>query len=88
MGGSAWKMAKDITEGYLTVNLSNLKKYTVADLRLLAFELGKYERSIRGETMDLEDMEAIKSRNRRLQRISQAMMVMRDFAQRRYKIRL
>jgi len=88
IGGSAWKMAKDITEGYLTVNLTNLKKYTVADLRLLAFELGKSERSIRGEAVDLDDMEAIKAKNRRLQRITQTMTVMRGFAQRRYKARI
>ena len=88
LGGSAWKMAKDITDGYLTVNLHNLKKFTLGELRQLSFELGKSERSVRGEQVDLSDMDAIKDKNRRLQRISQAFMVMRDFAQKRYRIRL
>lgn len=88
MGGSAWKMAKDITEGYISLNPSNLKRFNIGDLRKLAFELAKGERSVRSEQPAQDDLEAIQSRNRRLQRISQALMVLRDFAQRRHKVRL
>lgn len=88
MGGSAWKMAQDITEGYITINLTNLKKFTIQDLRQLAFELGKFERSIRGEQVDINDIDAVKGKNRRLQRISHALTIMRDFSFKRFKQRL
>jgi hypothetical protein len=87
-GGSAWKMAQDITEGYATVNLHTLKRFQMADLKKLAFELGKFERTIRGEQVPLDDIDAIKAKNRKLQRIAQALMMMRDFAQRRFKTRI
>jgi hypothetical protein len=88
MGGSAWKMAQDITEGYITVNLTNLKKYTFQDLKQLSFELGKCERSLRGEQVDINDIDAVKGKNRRLQRISHALTIMRDFSFRRFKQKL
>ena len=76
-GGSAWKMAEDIMGGYILLSSSTLKPFELADLKLLLFELDKLQRAIRGSEMDLNDMEAVKLRNRKIQRISQALMMMR-----------
>ena len=85
VGGSAWKMAEDIIGGYVLLSSSTLKPFELSDLRTLAFELDKLQRAIRGEEMDLNDMEGVKTRNRKIQRIGQALMVMRAHAMKRWK---
>ena len=78
-------MSQDIVEGYVSVNQSTLKRFDVADLRQLFFELGKFERTVRGNQIPVDDIEAIKLKNRKLQRIAQALMIIRNFAKVRYK---
>ena len=86
VGGSAWKMAEDITEGYVLLNTTTLKAFEMTDLRTLMQELEKLQRSIRGGEMNLNDMEAVKLRNRKIQRIGQAQMVMRAHAMKKWRV--
>jgi hypothetical protein len=86
VGGSAWKMAQDIGGGYLTLNSTSLKQYRLEDMRQLVGELEKRQRELRAEQIPVDDVDQIKARNRQLMRLSQAMMIIRTFAQRRFRV--
>ena len=85
IGGSAWKMAQDISEGFVSVNLSNLKKFQLPDLRLLVFELEKRQRGLRKSQSAVDELLVVKARNRRLLRLSQSLTMIRSFAKQRFK---
>jgi hypothetical protein len=78
-GGSAWAMARDIAEGYLTITERTLKNLSRAELDLLAFELERHLRDVRGDQAPLDDMQAIQTRNRKIQRVNTAVMVLRSY---------
>jgi hypothetical protein len=86
VGGSAWKMAQDIGNGYFTLNSTSLKQYRLEDMRQLIGELEKLQRGLRSEQTAVDEQETIKARNRQLMRLSQAMMLIRNFAQRRFRV--
>jgi hypothetical protein len=75
MGGSAYAMSRDITEGMILVNQNTFKKFTPAELKQLAFELDKVQKEIRAEQPAGDDTQAIQKRGRKLTRISQAIMM-------------
>ncbi len=77
VGGSAPAMVRQIAEGYTLVSAVSLKKFTVAELEQLRFEIERRLRDIRGEPMDLEDVPAIQQRNRRISRLEGALRVVR-----------
>ena len=72
-------MARDIAEGYLMVTERTFKSLTRSDLDQLGFELERYLRDLRGEQYPLDDIQAIQARNRKIQRVNMAMMVMRSY---------
>ena len=72
-------MARDIAEGYLMVTERTFKSLTRPDLDQLGFELERYLRDLRGEQYPLDDIQAIQARNRKIQRVNMAMMVMRSY---------
>lgn len=77
----------DISEGYLTVNPILLKTMDPETLKELYAETHKAQAGIRSESFPHGDMEAIKMRNMRLQRLHIAAMVIKNFArERRIKI--
>ncbi len=82
LGGSAFAMAKDIAEGYHLVTERSFKTMTRSEVEQLAFELDRCLRDVRGEQAPLDDLVLIKARNRRIQRLNQALMVLRSFQQR------
>lgn len=77
VGGSAPAMVKQVTEGYTLVNAVSLKRLTDSELDTVVFELEKRLRELRGEQPDLEDIPALQQRNRRLQRLDNALRVVR-----------
>lgn len=77
-GGSAYMMSKEIGDGVLLLSPSMIRKYTPGDLRLLMFEIEKAQRDARAEQPDLDDLNALQRRNRRIQRFSQALLVIRN----------
>lgn len=87
-GGSAYGMANSIMEGYILVSPVNLKKLTVSELKEVMVELDKMLKSMRGETVDLEDQERIQTRNRKMLKINQAMVVLNNFLAMRIKGRI
>jgi hypothetical protein len=81
-GGSAYAMSRDIAEGYTLVTERTFRTLSAADLDQLVFELDRHLRELRGDQPPLDDIPAIQVRNRRIQRLNQAMLVLRSFRSR------
>lgn len=78
-GGSAWAMAKDIQEGVLLVTERTFIRFQVTELDQLNFELEKQLRDVRGNQAALSDMPAIQLRNRKIQRLNTAQVILRTY---------
>lgn len=72
-------MARDIAEGYVMITERSFKTLTRGDLDQLGFELERHLRELRGDQAPSEDIQAIQTRNRKIQRINTAMMVLRSY---------
>jgi hypothetical protein len=72
-------MVRDVAEGHLMVTERTLKNLDPPDLATLSFELERHLREIRGEQPATDDTSAIQQRNRRIQRINAAHMILRSF---------
>ena len=81
-GGSAYGMVQQIGEGFLLVTERTFKRLSRAEMDKLAFEIDKRLREIRGEVPPEETLE-IQKRNRRLQRLTSSMMMLRSYRQKR-----
>ncbi|HZF11234.1 MAG TPA: hypothetical protein VFE33_20770 [Thermoanaerobaculia bacterium] len=80
-GGSAYAMARDIAGGFTTVTERTFKNMLRSDLDQLTFEMDRHLRELRGEILVQDDVAAIQQRNRRLQRLNSALVVLRNFRQ-------
>ena len=78
-GGSAWAMAKDIQDGVMLVTERTFIRFQVTELDQLNFEIEKQLRDVRGNQAQLNDMPAIQLRNRKIQRLNTAQMIMRNY---------
>jgi len=76
MANPAWKMAADLSEGYVTLNAVSLKKYEKHEVDALAKELEKLMRDTRAQIVPANDAEASQAKNRKLLRLSQATVVL------------
>lgn len=72
VGGSAYAMVEQVCEGFLLVTDKTLRRLARGELDQLALELDKKTRTVRSEQPPLEDVDALRVRNRRLQRLTQA----------------
>jgi hypothetical protein len=79
VAGPAWKAASDLAEGYLTLNPVSLKKYAGHELDALQKELDRLSRDLRGQVIPQDETETIQLRNRKLLRLSQAVMVIQSW---------
>jgi len=70
ISGSAWAMARDIANGHVQVTDRTLKALSRAELQQLSFEIGRLTRELRSDQPDLEDIVALRDRNRKLSRVS------------------
>lgn len=80
-GGSAWAMARDIAAGHFLVTERTFQAFNRAQLEKLTFELDRCLREVRGEQPPLDDTRAVQNRNRRIQRLNTAKMILRAFRQ-------
>jgi len=78
IGGSAFGMAHDIAEGFILLNDTMLRKFNAGESQQLLFELDKLAKDARAEQVAQEDAPAIQKKNRRISRISQAMMILKN----------
>ncbi|MCZ7651550.1 MAG: hypothetical protein M5U13_10510 [Thermoanaerobaculia bacterium] len=81
-GGSAWAMAKDIAEGYVLCTERTFQRFAASELDQLAFEIDRMQRDVRGNQPPLDDLPAIQLRNRKLQRLTGAISMLRAYQQR------
>jgi hypothetical protein len=82
-GKSFEAIAKDISDGYITVNPIFLKSLDNDALKGLFQAIQKVQAIIRGEKFPYNDIDAIRIRNMRLQRLHLALVVIKNFAKER-----
>jgi len=85
IGGSPYAMANQLMEGYILLNRIILKKYSLKDLQVLKLELEKLLREVRSQQPPLEDIKAIKLRNRRVQRLTSARSMIESYCAGRFR---
>jgi hypothetical protein len=83
LGGSAFAMARDIGDGYVTVTERTFKAFSEAEMNQLGFEIDRYLRELRGSQSPKDEQAVVQARNRKIQRLSTATMIARVWQQKR-----
>ena len=78
-GGSAFGYARDISEGFQVVTERSFKGLSKGEMDQLAFEIDRSLRDIRAEQVPVDDLPLIKAKNRKIQRLNGALMMMRGY---------
>jgi len=78
-GGSAFGYARDIGEGFQVVTERSFKGLTKPEMDQLAFEIDRALRDIRGEQVPTDDLALIQAKNRKIQRLNGALVMMRSY---------
>ena len=71
-GGSAFNMAQSIADGYIIVTDLTFKRFQGPDFQTFLFETDRLLREIRGNQVATDDVQGAQARQRRLQRLQQA----------------
>jgi hypothetical protein len=79
-GKSLKTIARDVSDGYTTVNPLFLKPFDAETLKELYFAIMKTQAEIRSEKFPYGDVEAIRWRNLRLQRLHLAAVIIKSYA--------
>lgn len=79
-GKSLKALLRDVAEGYVAVNPLFLKPFDPETLREFYQELMKVQIEVRGEKFPASDINAIRYRNMRLQRLYSAAMILKNYA--------
>jgi hypothetical protein len=79
-GKSMRVVAVDVAEGFVSVNPLFLKKFDKDMIKELYDHLNKTLTGTRNEKIDLTDQAALRMRNMRLQRLHNAMIIIRNIA--------
>ena len=79
-GKSMRVVAIDVAEGYVSVNPLFLKKFDKDMVKELYDHLNKALTSTRNEKTDFTDQAVLRTRNMKLQRLHNAMIVLRNIA--------
>ncbi len=79
-GKSLKTIARDVSDGYTVINPLFLKPFDPESLKALYHEVMKTQAEIRGEKFPYSDVQAIRWRNLRLQRLHMAAMIIRTYA--------
>lgn len=79
-GKSMKSVATDVAEGYVSVNPLFLKKFDKDMVKELYENLNKSLTSTRNEKVDLTNQSALRIRNMKLQRLHNAMIILRNTA--------
>ena len=78
-GGSAFGYARDISEGFQSVTERSFKGLSRPEMDQLAFEIDRALRDIRAEQVAVDDLPMIQAKNRKIQRLNGALMMMRSY---------
>ena len=75
-------MVREISDGYFLVTERSFSRFSPPELDKVRFEIDRLLREIRGEQPSLEDVGALRTRNRRIQRLTGAAMILSAYRQR------
>jgi hypothetical protein len=78
-GGSAYAMARDVSEGFLQVTERTFKLFSRSDIDQLGMEFDRLLRELRAEQPSLDDHAELQKKQRKLQRVNTALVVMRAY---------
>lgn len=82
--GKSYKaLTMDVAEGYIAVNPLFLKPFEPETLKEFYQEIDKTQKFLRSEKFPAKDIEAIRLRNLKLQRLYLAAVIIRTFARER-----
>lgn len=76
-------MVRDIAEGYYLLTERSFRPFSRSELDKIQFEIDRKLRELRGEQPALDDLPAVQSRNRRIQRLTTGTMMLSS-----YKVRM
>jgi hypothetical protein len=76
-------MIRDIADGFIIASELTFKRFTPGDFATFAQEADKLLRELRGNPVPLTDVDASQKRQRRMQRVQNAMMLARSVQTRR-----
>jgi hypothetical protein len=82
-GKSNKALTIDVAEGYVAVNPLFLKPFDPQGLKEFFQQIEKTQKELRGERFPTNDIQAIRMRNLKLQRLYSASMIIRNFARER-----
>jgi len=82
-GKSTKALTVDVAEGYVAVNPLFLKSFDPDSLKDFYHQIDKTQRELRAERFPSNDIQAIRMRNLKLQRLYSAQMIIRNFARER-----
>jgi hypothetical protein len=83
IGGSAYNMVRDVADGYVLVNERTFRNYDPKELGDFLQEANRLLQEVRSDQPSLSDTEAIQKRQRRMQRLMQAVTIVGATRQRR-----
>ncbi|MGH9368076.1 MAG: hypothetical protein ACRD3M_10430 [Thermoanaerobaculia bacterium] len=81
--GSAYNMARDIADGYIITTELTFKQFKDPDFKSFLFEADRLLREIRGNPAPADDVMATQNRQRRMQRLQQALVIANNVRSRR-----
>ena len=73
IGGSAYNMARDIADGYVLVSERTFRTYAPREIAEFTVAAERLLREVRSDQASLGDTDATQKRQRRMQRIQQAL---------------
>lgn len=82
-GKSNKALTVDVAEGYVAVNPLFLKSFDPESLKEFYQQIDKTQKELRAEKFPTNDVQAIRMRNLRLQRLYLAQMIIRNYARER-----
>lgn len=74
-------MARDIGEGFFAVTERSFRGMTTGELTQLFHEIDRHLRELRGAQSPKDELALVQSRNRKIQRLNSALVVMRGVRQ-------
>jgi hypothetical protein len=83
IGGSAYNMASSISDGYIITSELTFKKFQNSDIQTFLFEADRLLREIRGSQVATDDVQGAQLRQRRMQRVTQAITIANSVRSRR-----
>jgi hypothetical protein len=73
IGGSAYNMVRDIADGFVVVSERTFRNYGRKELADFAQEINRLLQEVRSAQPDSTDIAAVQKRQRRMQRLLQAL---------------